>query len=48
MDMEIEFQVLPEGHFMIKSFKGRVDAGLLFVRLRAIEEEVYFEVKILD
>lgn len=47
-NMEIDFQVLPEGHFMIKRLKARVDAGLLFVRLRAIEEEEYSDVKILD
>ena len=48
MSMEVEFQVLPEGNFMLKRVKARVDAGLLFVRLRAIEEEEYFDVKILD
>jgi hypothetical protein len=47
-DMEIDFQVLPEGNFMIKRMKARVDAGLLFMRMRAIQEEEYFDVKILD
>jgi hypothetical protein len=47
-DMEIDFQVLPEGNFMIRRFKMRVDAGLLFMRIRAIEEEEYFDIKILD
>jgi hypothetical protein len=46
--MEIDFQVLPEGNFMIRRFKMRVDAGLLFMRIRAIEEEEYFDIKILD
>lgn len=46
--MDFEFQVLPEGHFMIKRMKARADAGLLFMRIRAIQEEEYSNVKILD
>ena len=47
-DMDIDFQVLPEGNFMIRRFKARLDVGLLFIRIRAIIEEEYFDVKILD
>ena len=46
--MDIEFQVLPEGNFMIKRFKARLDVGLLFIRIRAIEEYDIFDAKILD
>jgi hypothetical protein len=48
VDMDFEFQVLPEGHFMIKRMKADADAGLLFMRIRAIQEEEYSDVEILD
>jgi hypothetical protein len=46
--MDLEFQVLPEGNFFIKRMKARVDGGLLFLRIRAIQEEEYSDFKILN
>lgn len=48
VDIDIEFQVLPEGNFMIKKMKTRADGGLLFMRMRIIQEDEYSDIKILN
>ena len=48
IDMEIDFQVLPEGHFVLRRSEVRVDGRFLFKRIRAITEEERFDYKILD
>lgn len=48
MDMDIEFQVLPEGNFVINRMKVRADGGLLFMRMRVIQEGERYDYKILN
>ena len=48
LDMDIDFEVLPEGKFIRRRSRTRVDGGLLFKRFRMIVEEEYFDIEILD
>jgi hypothetical protein len=48
MCMDIDFEVLPEGNFIRRRSKTRVNGGFLFKRTWMIFEEEYFDVKILD
>ncbi|MFC1838486.1 hypothetical protein ACFL1N_02820 [Thermodesulfobacteriota bacterium] len=48
LDMDIDFEVLPEGKFIRRRSRTRVNAGIIFKRFRAIIEEEYSDIKILD
>jgi hypothetical protein len=48
LEMDIDFEVLPEGKFIRRRSRTRVDGGLLFKRFRMIVEEEYFDIEILD
>ena len=48
LDMDIDFEVLPEGNFIRRRSKTRVNVGPFFMRVRAIVEEEYSDIDILD
>ena len=48
MEMDIDFEVLPEGKFFRRKSRTRVSGGILFKRFRVIAEEEYSDVKVLD
>jgi len=48
MYMDIDFEVLPEGNFIRRRSKTRVNGSFLFKRTWIIFEEEYFDVKILN
>jgi hypothetical protein len=48
LDMDIDFEVLPEGNYIQKKLKTRVDGGPFFKRIRAIIEEEKSDIVILD
>jgi hypothetical protein len=48
LDMDIDFEVLPEGNYIRRRSKTRVDGGLLFKSVRMIVEEEYSDFEILD
>jgi hypothetical protein len=48
LDMDIDFEVLPEGNYIEKKSKTRVNGGPFFKRVRMIFEVEYFDIEILD
>jgi hypothetical protein len=48
LDMDIDFEVLPEGYYIQKRSKTRVNGGPFFKRIRAIVEEEKSDIVILD
>jgi hypothetical protein len=48
MNMDIDFEVLPEGKFFRRRSRTRVSGGMLFKHFRVIAEEEYSDVKVLD
>ena len=48
LDMDIDFEVLPEGNFIRRRSRTRVDGGLLIKHVRMIVEEEYSDFEILD
>ncbi len=48
LDMDIDFEVLPEGNYIRKRSKTRVNGGPFFKRIRAIVEEEYSDIEILN
>jgi len=48
LEMDIDFEVLPEGNYIRKRSKTRVDGGLFFKRIRAVIEEEYSDIDILN
>jgi len=47
LSTEIDFQVLPDGHFFIKKTWMKVDAGMVIKHIRMIVEEEYSDVEVL-
>lgn len=48
LDMDLDFEVLPEGNYIRKRSKTRVNGGPFFKRIRAILEEEYSDINILN
>ncbi len=48
MEMDIDFEVLPEGRFFRRSSRTKISGKILFKRFRVIAEEEYSDVEILD
>jgi len=48
LDMDIDFEMLPEGNYIRRRSKTRVNGGPFFKRVRAIVEEEYSDIDILD
>jgi len=48
LDMDIDFEVLPEGNFIERRSRTRVDGGMILKRVRMLVEVEYFDVEILD
>ena len=46
--MDIDYEVLPEGNFLERRSKTRVNGGPFFKRIRMIVEVEYFDIEILD
>jgi hypothetical protein len=47
LSTEIDFQVLPDGHFFIKKTWMKVDAGMVIKHIRMVVEEEYSDIEIL-
>lgn len=47
MEMEIDFEVLPEGYFVMKKMKAKVEAKIVFKTIRQISETEYVNREIL-
>lgn len=47
LSTEIDFQVLPGGHFFIKKSRMKVDAGMVIKRIRMVIEEEYSDIEVL-
>lgn len=47
LSTEIDFQVLPDGHFFIKKTRMKVDAGMVVKRIRMVVEEEYSDIEVL-
>ena len=47
LDIEMHFEVLPEGYFVPRRSKTRVDGGFFFKRIRMIAEQEYFDYEIM-
>ena len=48
LDMDIDFEVFPEGNYIQKRLKTRVNGGPFFKRIMAIFEEERSDIDILD
>ena len=48
MDIDIDFEVLPEGRFYRRRSLTRINGGILFKHFRVIVEQEYSDVKVLD
>jgi hypothetical protein len=48
LDMDFDFEVLPEGNFIERRIRTRVNGGLFFKSVRMIVEVEYFDIEILN
>jgi len=46
--MDIDFEVLPEGNFIERRSRTRVDGSMILKRVRMLVEVEYFDIEILD
>lgn len=47
MEMEIDFEVLPEGYIVMKKMKAKVVAKMVIKTIRQITETEYFDYEVL-